>query len=120
MRSARASSLTGRSRPLSSIRIRRRCGSATALNASEVVAARATGPTVYVDIGICQKAVGAALGPPPRRASGPGGRLEPAFDARGVDVARRTDLQHPLALAAAFELLLRIGQRLGRCEEVDG
>src|SRR5437879_4379237 len=40
-RSARASSLTGRSRPLRRTRIRRRCGSATALNASEVVAARA-------------------------------------------------------------------------------
>src|SRR5438309_12092802 len=51
--SARASSLTGRSRPFRRARIRRRCGSATALNASDVVAARAIGQ-IYVHIGICQ------------------------------------------------------------------
>src|SRR5438046_3806230 len=53
MRNARASSLTARSRPLRRTRIRRRCGSATALNASDVVAARAIAP-IYVHIGICQ------------------------------------------------------------------
>src|SRR5260221_242752 len=53
MRSARASSLTGRSRPFSRTRIRRRCGSAIALKASDVVAARAM-KAIYVHIGICQ------------------------------------------------------------------
>ena len=50
MRNACARSLTGRSCPLSTVRIRRRCGSAIALKASEVVAARGM-PALYAHMG---------------------------------------------------------------------
>src|ERR687895_2233487 len=53
IRSTRTRSFTGRSPPASTSRICRRRGSATALNASSVVAARAMAES-YTHIGICQ------------------------------------------------------------------
>src|SRR5262245_23124586 len=118
MPSACTRSLTGRSPPARTSRICRRRGSATALNASAVVAARAM-PRLYVHIGICQRA---AVHPkrvmPPGRAASEarcdGSQLE---GRASMFVRRRRPLARAAMVGGAAYYAGKKGQQASQREE---
>src|SRR5258706_6155499 len=69
----------------------------------------------------CWAPASSTRGTPPRRSSAARchRRLQPPCDRGQVDVLGGADLQHPVSLAGALELLARVRERLRWREEVD-
>jgi len=99
MRNRTTRSPTGNSPPASKSKISRRRGSATALKASEVVAARAMSKNIYSDIGICQQRFRRKKRSPDRRnepgqkitgSKKPGQKITGSQSKRGCPTSRRS------------------------------